>query len=263
MKPDILAFDFDGVICDGLIEYFQTAWKAYCRIWNPTPQTPPDGLAERFYPLRPVVESGWEMPVLLRSLLLGATHDEILSDWQAIAHRRIELEGLTPTELAQAVDGVRDEWIARDADEWLAQHRFYPGVINRLRQCLDEIPQVFIISTKEGRFIQQLLQQEQIEITSSQIYGKEVRQPKHETLRQLTHRYAHAHQRNPDLWFIEDRLKTLHTVQSHPDLEHVRLYLADWGYNTEGDRTMAQQDTRIQLLSLSTFSQPFSDWPMI
>lgn len=259
-RPDILAFDFDGVICDGLVEYFQTAWKAYCQIWNPTPQTPPDGLAERFYPLRPVIETGWEMPMLLRSLLLGVTNAEILTDWQAIAHRRVEAEGLDPVQLARAVDGVRDEWIQSDMAGWLAQHRFYPGVIERLRHCLDDVDQCFIISTKEGRFIHQLLQQEQLAIAPEQIYGKEVRQPKTETLLQLTTRYEDAHSTSPQIWFVEDRLKTLDKVKHTPELSHVTLYLADWGYNTMGDRHQATQDQRIHLLSPSSFAQDFAAW---
>ncbi len=260
MKPDILAFDFDGVICNGLIEYFQTAWKAYCRVWNPMPQTPPEGLAERFYPLRPVVETGWEMPVLLRSLLVGTAEDDILADWQAIAHQRVQAEGLDPKQLAQVVDRVRDEWIQESPEEWLAQHRFYPGVIERLRQSLQSMNSVFIISTKEGRFIQQLLHQETLELNPNHIYGKDVRQPKHETLRQLTQRYSNKHQKTPNVWFIEDRLNTLISIKGQSDLGHVRLFLADWGYNTEGDRTAAAQDDRIHLLSGSTFAQGFAAW---
>jgi len=68
----ILALDFDGVICDGLIEYFQTAWRTYCQIWKPSLPTPPAGAAS-FYQLRPVIETGWEMPVLIRALVLGIT----------------------------------------------------------------------------------------------------------------------------------------------------------------------------------------------
>jgi phosphoglycolate phosphatase-like HAD superfamily hydrolase len=259
-RPDILAFDFDGVICDGLVEYFQTAWRAYCSIWNPTPSTPPEGLAERFYPLRPVIETGWEMPMLLRSLLLGVTEAEILADWQAIVHRRIDAEGLNPADLAQAVDGVRDEWIQTDTDHWLAQHRFYPGVIDRLRYCLEALEQCVIISTKEGRFIQKLLAQEQVAIAPASIYGKEVRQPKHETLRHLTARYQNNLGRTPQIWFIEDRLKTLEGISQHDDLLHVRLFLADWGYNTAGDRDRATHHDRIHLLTSTAFSQDFEDW---
>ena len=34
MFPQILASDFDGVICDGLIEYFASTERAYQKIWT-------------------------------------------------------------------------------------------------------------------------------------------------------------------------------------------------------------------------------------
>lgn len=260
MPPDIVALDFDGVVCDGLVEYFQTAWKAYCRIWNPTPQTPPRGLAERFYPLRPVVETGWEMPVLLRSLLLGSTDKEIINDWQAIARQRIEVEALNQKVFAQAVDGVRDDWIQADMEDWLAQHSFYPGVTERLQRLLANNIEMFIISTKEGRFIQHLLKQHQVDMPQNRIYGKEVRQPKHETLRQITRKFVTDQGRSPTVYFVEDRLKTLYSVDSQTDLDHVNLYLADWGYNTEDERTNADQHSRIRLVSLETFAHDHDFW---
>ncbi|NET61482.1 MAG: HAD family hydrolase, partial [Symploca sp. SIO2E6] len=66
----IIALDFDGVLCDGLLEYFQASWYTYCQVWNPDSQKPPEDLAQKFYPLRPVIETGWEMPVLVRALIL-------------------------------------------------------------------------------------------------------------------------------------------------------------------------------------------------
>ncbi|MEL6856377.1 MAG: HAD family hydrolase, partial [Cyanobacteria bacterium J06607_13] len=69
IQPELIAFDFDGVICDGLIEYFQTAWKAYCQLFHPASEQPPEGLSDRFYPLRPVIETGWEMPILIHVLV--------------------------------------------------------------------------------------------------------------------------------------------------------------------------------------------------
>jgi len=50
----ILALDFDGVICDGLIEYFKPL-GTYCQIWKPSLPTPPADLAASFYQLRPVM----------------------------------------------------------------------------------------------------------------------------------------------------------------------------------------------------------------
>jgi hypothetical protein len=40
-------------------------------------------------------------------------------------------------------------------------------------------------------------------------------------------------------------------------LKTVKLFLADWGYNTLAEREIAQQDSQIQLLSLQEFTTNF------
>ena len=263
--PTILALDFDGVLCDGMLEYFQTSWRTYSQIWQPESQTPPDYLAPDFYRLRPVVEVGWEMPILLRALVLGVSEEKILQDWPMVALEIIESEQLDAADIGKKVDAVRDEWIATDLDGWLGLHRFYPGVIERVHGLLSapqasplEIPtQLFIVTTKEGRFVKQLLQQQGIQLSEERIIGKEIKRPKHQTLRLLIEAFTGE---GVTLWFVEDRLKTLQSVQQQADLNHVSLYLADWGYNTTAHQESARNDPRIQLLSLSEFVQDFSVW---
>lgn len=259
-QPTLLALDFDGVLCDGLVEYFQTAWRAYCQLWQPSDPTPPDWIIPKFNALRPVVETGWEMPVLIRSLLIGIPETELFANWAAIAVQQAQDAGLTPTQISVQVDHIRDEWIAKDLDDWLTQHRFYPGVLERLRQIQGSSVYTVIITTKEGRFVRQLLQQGQIDLPESQIFGKEVKQPKTQTLQDLLHQFNQPTGDRANIWFIEDRLKTLQAVQSQPDLNSIKLFLADWGYNTASDRETADQDTRIHRLSLATFAQDFSVW---
>jgi phosphoglycolate phosphatase-like HAD superfamily hydrolase len=259
--PTILALDFDGVLCDGLIEYFQTAWRTYCQIWTPADQTPPEGLAEQFYRLRPVIETGWEMPVLVQSLLQHIPETELFLHWATIAQQQIQAIGLTPIEIAAKLDGVRDRWIASDVDDWLAQHRFYPGIIARLQQMVQDGTLFFIVTTKEQRFVRQLLQQQQIDLPESQIFGKEVKQLKSQTLRLLLQRFSEEPHQPATAWFVEDRLKTLQNIALEPDLETVQLYLADWGYNTEPEREIARHDPHIHLLSLDVFARNFTRWP--
>jgi len=252
--PTVLALDFDGVLCDGLKEYFLAAWHAYCALWQPDSDIPPDGLAAMFYRLRPVVETGWEMPLLLRALLLGMDESDILRTWGTIAPQLAQAERVEPSQLAAAVDGVRDRWIATNLDRWLAEHAFYPGVIERLKALLDSPIRPVIISTKERRFIVQLLEQQAIPTQQIQIFGKETKRPKHQILREL------MATGNDTYWFIEDRLKTLDAIRQQPDLAAVRLFLADWGYNTQAERDRAANDPAIGLLSLNQFSQGFSAW---
>jgi phosphoglycolate phosphatase-like HAD superfamily hydrolase len=255
VSPNVLALDFDGVICDGLKEYFQTAWKAYTQIWQV--EAAPDGtIAPAFYRLRPVIETGWEMPVLIRALVMGVEEEKIFQDWVTIAARIVADDNLKPLEISTAVDGIRDHLIATDLEGWLAEHQFYPGVINRLQTFLNSTTDFFIISTKEGRFIKQLLQQQGIELSDSQIYGKESKRPKPQILTELKQTYGET----AWIWFVEDRLKTLQAVEKQATLEKVELFLADWGYNTGAEREEAGNSDRVHLLSLEQFGQSFAQW---
>lgn len=254
--PKILALDFDGVICDGLIEYFQTSKRTYQKIWTQH-QPPSEDLAQSFYKLRPVIETGWEMPLLVRALVLGTTENEILQDWQAIAQKLLESEQLNKKQISNELDHVRDKWIVSDLEGWLGLQRLYPGTAERLEEIINSGVTLYIVSTKEGRFIKKLLQEVGVELPEEKIFGKEVLQPKHETLRQLI---KAAGCEPKDLWFVEDRLKTLESVKEQPDLPGMGLYLASWGYNTTQARETARYDQDIHLITLEQFLQDFSLW---
>jgi len=88
--PGILALDFDGVLCDGMREYFESSRRSCERVW-PEGRMAPD-LFPAFQRLRPVIKTGWEMPVLLRALALGLPEGTLHDDW----------------------DTARDELLARD-----------------------------------------------------------------------------------------------------------------------------------------------------
>ncbi len=165
--PMILALDFDGVVCDGLIEYFETAWRTYCQVWSSADSKPPFDLAPRFYKLRPVIESGWEMPVLIRALLQGVDEADIWHNWGAIATQFLQQANLTAADLGKKLDKVRDEWISTDLEGWLSLHRFYPGVVERLQFLVNSSVQLIIITTKEGRFVSQQLQQQGVMLENS------------------------------------------------------------------------------------------------
>ncbi|MDJ1183652.1 HAD family hydrolase [Roseofilum casamattae] len=251
--PDILALDFDGVLCDGLVEYFQTAWHAYSRLWNVENDRPPEGIAEQFYPLRPVIETGWEMPVLIRALVAGVSPSNILSHWREICQETIDRDRLSAPEIMAEVDGYRDRQIESNLDAWLACHRFYPGAIAQLKLLQNSSVKLVIITTKEARFARELLHQHGIEFPQEKIIGKGAKRPKTDSL--LTFNPAEN-----KIWFIEDRLKTLLSVAQHPELTSVKLFLATWGYNTVGDRESIAEHSRISALSLAQFCQPLAEW---
>jgi phosphoglycolate phosphatase-like HAD superfamily hydrolase len=254
--PDILALDFDGVICDGLLEYFVTTKEAYQQVWL---ESVAESFASSFYRLRPVIETGWEMPILLRALVLGVSETEIVNNFQAIARQITERERLSKQTLVNQLDGVRDKWIRHDLADWLGLHRFYPGVIEQLRQLVNSTTQLYIVTTKEGRFVKQLLQQQGINLPAARIIGKESKRPKYETLRILRDRHQQSGV-TIKMTFVEDRLEALQEVVQQADLKFVDLFLADWGYNFQSDRLLASQDRRIKLLSLAGFPKDLATW---
>lgn len=170
--PTILALDFDGVICDGLLEYFETAWRTYCQIWLPPNTAPSEDLAFKFYELRPVIETGWEMPVLIRALLQGISEERIGEEWAAIAQQLLQQDRLAAADIGRKLDQVRDEWIHQDLDGWLGLHRFYPGVVERLQEVISSSIQIIIITTKEGASSSNCYSNKECSYQHSQFWGR-------------------------------------------------------------------------------------------
>src|SRR3989442_1598787 len=159
-------------------------------------------------------------------------------------------------EVGAVLDGVRDEWIAADEGDWLDQHRFYPGAIQRIQRLTGGPTRVVIVTTKEGRFARKLLVRQGLDLGVEDVYGKEAGRPKPVILRELVEPRSPAR----SLWFVEDRLKTLEAVKGTPGLDDVGLFLAGWGYNTPRDREAARGDSRVVLLSLERFAGDFPAW---
>jgi phosphoglycolate phosphatase-like HAD superfamily hydrolase len=264
--PSLLALDFDGVVCDGRPEYFETAWRAYVEAWPPPALTPgrPDNVAAQFSTLRPLIESGWEMPLLIHALLAGVGPARLASRhvWLKTAKELMDGAGVSAETLGRALNRTRDESFARDRDGWLSHHRFYPGVITRLVALTSGEPRVVIVTTKAERFVRALLAGQNPNLTAIEVIGREpgAPVPKPVILRRLGDRYGIGAD-GTGLWFVEDLLETLETTATKPELAGARLFLADWGYNTPEDRASVNESGRVRLLSLERFAGPLEAWP--
>lgn len=253
-SPGSLAFDFDGVLCNGLREYFQTSWRVYQQTWRSADIDPQADLAARFSRLRPVVEVGWEMPVVLRAIMQGVSDAEVLDGWPQIRQQLVQADDLDIGRMGELVDATRDQWIQHELDAWLDLHDLYPGVLERLRELQRQNIPFVIVTTKESRFVYRLLQRFDLNLGRDQVFGKDCQRPKPETLRRLKTSLPGP------IWFLEDRIAALKAVQAEPDLQDIRLFLADWGYNTALDREEAKQSDTVTCLSLQQFAQGFSVW---
>jgi hypothetical protein len=257
--PDILALDFDGVLCDGMREYFEASCRAYRHVW-PDETAPDEAAFTAFRALRPVIMTGWEMPLLLRAIVQGHPEAEVLQHWEAI---RDALIGESPpgTALGQTLthtlDAVRRAWISSAPEDWLARHVPYCA-LDDLRRVLAEPETAVLVTTKEGEFARQILDHWGVRLAN--IQGKEAGTHKCDNLRALIAQYVVAHGRRPVLWFVEDRLETLQHVTTHADLHDVGLFLATWGYNTSDTRAAVHDAPHIHLLTLEQFRHGLRAW---
>ena len=263
--PDLLVLDFDGVVCDGMEEFFESAWRAWQSVGgDPLPAARRDELEVRFAKLRPVVEAGWEM-ALLPALLAttDASRDTELADdarWPAIRDAWMRDRRLRREPLADALDAARDTWRREDRDGWLRRHRFYPGVADWLRDLAARRRLVYILSTKDKRFLDDLLTWQKVPLPTDRIVGKTTpRRPKWEVIEELATGHA-LPAGGAGVWFVEDRLATLLDVQSAaPHLADVRLFLAVWGYVFPADGNRARAHA-ISPLTLAQAVGPFEGW---
>jgi len=256
--PKLLALDFDGVICDTVREGCRSAWQVCRELVQLNGDAPPPELASLFVRLRPAVEHGWEFPVLALAILEGFPEATIWEAFQTTCRERIlEKYRVTPRQLAARFDAVRDRAIARSLDDWLADQGLYPGMADRLRAILVSGIPLYVITTKEGRFAHTLLTTHGVTMPADRVWGKEQAHPKPELLRVLAKTHGLRYR---DIWFVEDRLKTLQAVRRETQLAEVGLYLALWGYVMPTDRDKVAADPRIVPLSLDQFCQDFSAW---
>ncbi len=258
--PNILALDFDGVLCDGMREYFEASCQTYMRVW-PEEKAPGEELFPAFRALRPVIMTGWEMPLLLRAIVQGRPESAMLWHWEAVRDELVHLGFLQGKALSDllthTLDEVRRAWIATTPSDWLARNVPYCP-LDDVRRLLAEPECTVLVTTKEGEFARQILDHWGVHLAD--IQGKEAGTHKCDNLRALIAQYAAAHGRRPTLWFVEDRLETLQHVTTHADLDDVGLFLAAWGYNTPKIRASVQDNGRIRLLELEQFQCGLTTW---
>jgi hypothetical protein len=254
----VLAVDFDGVLCDGRPEYFETSCRAYAHFWPPATLCR-RGLRGAFWRLRPVIMSGWEMPVLVRAIVSRVPERRIAGAWPQVRERIVggaERDRFVDR-LRRVLDDVRDAWIWREPERWLASHRPYADLA-AVRRVLAAAERAVVVTTKEAAFARRILSAWALDVADVQ--GKETGEHKCDNLRALLATSPHALTH-----FVEDRVETLECVvrcsADDPRLATVALWLATWGYTTPAARRAVRNHPRIRPLSLGAFLRGAVAWP--
>lgn len=299
---DLIALDFDGVVCASANESSITAMLTAKQLWPP--YIPQEGsiafvnITSALTSLRPIVETGYEIVLLSRLLSDMYTMSGILNvrevqmSWSVLYRDSLVIQYETSKELlVDKFGSMRDLIIQRNPNYWVNLNPFYPIVRSALADVSSN-DKMFIITTKQERFVRQLLQYNQLlhlcrgvcggnsahsilkpdkaEKLNSNIFDLQSSYgSKAAVLMELARRQEKQHLSLPDtdcfptttIHFIEDRYETLLSVleqrsmlascatkQVDNKLSDVRLYLADWGYNTAEQRAAAQSNPDITVI---------------
>jgi phosphoglycolate phosphatase-like HAD superfamily hydrolase len=259
----LLVFDFDGVLVDGMAEYWWSARRAALRLEaaaNRGEQPPlhlPEAAPAAFRRLRPFIHKGWEM--VLMAAELGRPDldvEAVVNAYPRALEVALERWGSSSEALQHLLESVRREALSEDRPGWLARHRFYPGVVERLLQLEEEAVPWAVLTTKGESFTAELLGAAGLHPAA--LYGHEAGS-KPEVLLRLLQRQPGASPPLRPLWFVEDRLPTLKGVRHTSGLEEVRCFLASWGYLAPGDQD-GLANLGITWLTPERFAAPLAAW---
>ncbi len=261
--PPLLVFDFDGVLVDGMAEYWWSARRAALRLERQAgvggpPLRLPEEAPPAFSRLRPLIHKGWEMVLMAAELGRADTDVQaILQDYPRALATAEARWGWSSEAVQGVLETVRREALADDRPAWLARHRFYPGVTERLRRLEEEGAPWAVLTTKGGAFTAELLAA--ADLHPAALHGHESG-AKPEVLARLLRRPPGPDSAPRPLWFVEDRRPTLELVRRTPGLEPVRCLLAAWGYLAPGDgEGLAERG--IGWLTPDRFAAPLAEWP--
>lgn len=243
----IYALDFDGVICDSAVETAITGWKAAGRLWpDMTGGRLSEQLIDRFRRVRPAIETGYEAILAMRLIDREEEDNVVLSGFERNKQKLLDEVNVDVDFLKKLFGETRDNWIAADFSGWIGVNPLFPSVADKLKQ-LNEQTTWYVVTTKQERFVSQILNANEIELSGGNIFGLERNRSKADTLIEIMKGHP-----NQQIYFVEDRLPALLSVMNSPKLQSLKLQLADWGYNTAQDRQEAVYKG-VELLCIEDF----------
>lgn len=250
----LLVFDFDGVLVDGMPEYWWSARRAALQL-DPSLNLPEAAPAD-FRRLRPVIHQGWEMVLVAAEIAWALRHGPAGSliaapEYGTALAPALARWGWSADRLQEALEAVRSQALVEDRQAWLERHRFFPGIVERLGQLEAEGAAWGVLTTKGGAFAAEILAAAGLQplFVSGHEQGS-----KTAVLQRLI-----VEQQRP-LWFLEDRRPTLEAVRREPGLEAVRCFLVSWGYLAPGDQE-GLAALGIHGLTPEHFGLPLTQWP--
>ena len=249
----LFLFDFDGVIVDGMNEYWHTALLACEKYLNASDILVDQNLYKQvsntFIEIRPWVKYGWEMIIIVHEIIKkeNPLNSNNKSDFLNRYHQKCEEilldNSWVSEELQKCLDESRKYQIDKDFDNWINLHKPFFEVMLFIERIKKAKIKSAIITTKGKVFAEKIL--EKLDIFPELIFGYESG-TKVEIASKLSNEYE-------IMGFIEDRKQTLVDIKKNNHTKHIPCYLADWGYLKKADKNNLPHE--IKLLKLKNLEQ--------
>ena len=249
----IFLFDFDGVIVDGMPEYWHSSLLACEKYLNSPYITVDQKLYKKvpntFKEIRPWVKFGWEMVLIVHEIiktenpLKNINKDDFINKYHQNCQNILKNNSWSAEDLQKILDKSRKYQIDKDFETWVNLHNPFFEIINFMEELKKRGIKTGIITTKGKIFAEKILKQ--LNIFPEFVFGYESG-TKIKIAEKLTQTYE-------ILGFIEDRKKTLIDIKQNSETSHIPCFLADWGYLKESDRYNLSNE--IKLLKLDRLEE--------
>ena len=177
----IFLFDFDGVIVDGMHEYWHSSLLA-CEKYLNSPHITVDQKLYKSVPvifkeIRPWVKYGWEMVLIVHEIiktenpLKNHNKDDFINNYQQKCQSILNDNSWIAEDLQKILDKSRKYQINKDFKTWVNLHNPFLEVINFIDELSKREIKTGIITTKGKIFAEKILKQ--LNIFPEFIFGYE------------------------------------------------------------------------------------------
>ena len=250
----LFLFDFDGVIVDGMKEYWHSS-LVVCDNFLNSPEitineTFYNNISKTFEEIRPWVKYGWEMVLIVHEIIKKENNlndinkNKFTDKYNQNCQKILKENAWLPKDLQNFLNESRKLQIEQDFEKWVNLHNPFLEVIDFIEKLKKNSVKTGIITTKKEAFASKILQN--LNIFPDLIYGYESG-TKVKIASLLSKEYE-------IIGFLEDRLQTLKEINLNPQTNNIPCYLADWGYLKKSDRNSLPKDIRLLKLKNLKYS---------
>ncbi len=237
MNSNVIALDFDGVICDSAAECVVSAYGAFCQAkgedFDPFVSPVPDYFRDGFYRMRPLIRDGRDYLMILHLLDLRVPIADQHGFDEALEARLPDLLDLFKVEDGPGLEGAFQRYRAgfrgRDEAGWMDRNPLYTGMVQALSQRRGDFGRVFVTTSKPSAVSRGILQHNGFVLPEGHVLGKDMvgsSPDKNVHMRLVTEAVDGSYL---DIHFIDDQVAHLESAGGLG----VNCYLAAYGYTTE------------------------------